>query len=562
MTKERNHAVLIGINDYAKQTGLRGCVNDVNDVSDHLTKANAVDAKNVVKLTDANATKAAILKTIKDMVNKLKDGDRGWVHFSCHGVRMPTTDTDEPDGLDEVLCPHEFDWSAGTSIADHELAKILANVVAGAHITVTIDSCHSGDMSRDLKPAGSHLRTILPPALILAQITLGKRSLRGGFRMLRSISQVGFASACSPWQQAADAPFDNGRYNGAFSYYFLKEAVAYSQKTIANIVSSIESSLQAYDMTPVSEGAVGIPFASLTGRRSLSQLPLSQTTLVRAATTVFEQQFSAIVLGQRFSVNVLIATSNGALDAYLTLSGFGIFLSVPPIRVDGNMTIPIPINVFGLQLIFRVTDYAFESQAIRFNIALDVTTPILFIPVVKIGQMTVQIPTSAFTRDLSLSVVPSSAAELVALLNLQDLGKEKQLPYRTGGLSKRGPHGFKKRSIVAKVLEIKTLHCIGAEAIFGDWIDIWFAGERLFHEPVNTNGTYSNAGPAIAIPEGGADLIVKQYYSGQASEDVLVKWISPEEPPQVSTLRINPRDDGDPGGEYVFSIEINNRNIN
>lgn len=556
-----NQAVLIGLNVYAKQKGLNGCINDVDDFYNHLTKANAVDASNIVKLLDAAATKAAIIKSLKDMVGKLKGGDRAWIHFSCHGVQLPTTDVNEPDGLDEVLCPYEFDWTPETSITDNELVQILANVTANAQITVTVDSCHSGDESRDLKPIGSQPRTIPPPEHIRLQVASGRRPLNGGFRMLRSILQVGFASACSPWQEAADAPFENGRYNGAFSYYFLKQAVANPQITIAELVVGIEPPLQVYDMTPVSESAVGIPYSSSMGRRSLSTLPLGQAIAIRSATTVFEQQFSATVIGQPLAVKVLIAASNGALDVYLTLSGFGMSMPVPPMRIDGDMSVPIPLNMLGLQLVFRVTGYAIESQVIRFNIVLDVTTSIIFVPSVRVAQVAVEVPTSAFTRNLSLSTAPGSASELVALLTLQNLGKEMQDPLKTNVAPQIGPRSIKKRSILGKVLEIKSIRCIGAEAIFGDTIDVYFGGSRIINQVVNTNGYYP-FGQTYAIPEGGSDLRVVQYYFGQGQQEILSKRINPDEPSQVTDLTINPGDDGDPGGKYVISIEINDRLVN
>src|SRR5712692_4457306 len=106
-----NKALLVGINAYPGNE-LKGCINDVTDMRDLLQAKSGFGAADIRLLTDAQATTAEIGKGLDWLVAGVQPGDRILFHYSGHGAQMPTRNpSGEVDGLDEVICPVDFDWS-------------------------------------------------------------------------------------------------------------------------------------------------------------------------------------------------------------------------------------------------------------------------------------------------------------------------------------------------------------------------------------------------------------------------------------------------------------------
>jgi hypothetical protein len=151
MTKK---ALLIGINDYAP-TGpggpdLRGCVNDVRDMANTLSVLGIVPAspRTTRILTDARATRSAILTGFKWLISGAKKGDVLIFYYSGHGSQMADVSGEEPDGRDETICPHDF--ATAGMIKDDDFRASLAALPAGVNLDIILDSCHSGSATRDL----------------------------------------------------------------------------------------------------------------------------------------------------------------------------------------------------------------------------------------------------------------------------------------------------------------------------------------------------------------------------------------------------------------------------
>lgn len=255
-----NCAVLIGINSYRHVTGLNGCINDVEDIAKRLSETHGATGIRITQLVDENASKTAIVAAIASAMQTLTTGDRAYVHFSGHGVQLPSTDASEPDALDEVICPHDFDWTANTALADHELYELINRRPPGSEVLVTIDSCHSGDQVRE--PSSRNLtlpRTIVPPAAVRAELARRGRSTHRLARLAGS-AEIGFLSACSPREVATDTWFD-GRANGAFTYHFLRAQQTSPVATLEEIRLALEPNLRSYGMTPVAEGDVHLTWA-------------------------------------------------------------------------------------------------------------------------------------------------------------------------------------------------------------------------------------------------------------------------------------------------------------
>ncbi|MEI6333902.1 MAG: caspase family protein [Methylococcaceae bacterium] len=151
MTKK---ALLVGINDYAPVGSggpdLRGCVNDVRDMANTLSVLGIVPASpsSMVILTDARATRAAIINGFKWLIKGAKKGDVLIFYYSGHGSQVADVSGDELDRKDETICPHDF--AKAGMIKDDDLRGLLTGLPAGVNLDVIFDSCHSGTGTRQL----------------------------------------------------------------------------------------------------------------------------------------------------------------------------------------------------------------------------------------------------------------------------------------------------------------------------------------------------------------------------------------------------------------------------
>lgn len=227
-------ALCIGINNYpGTDMDLAGCVNDAADWSALLTERGF----RVQKLTDAQATKAAMVAAIRALVKGAAAGDSLVITFSGHGTYAPDENGDEPDGLDEGLCP--YDIKQGNVLIDDEIHHLFSERAAGVKIVLVSDSCHSGTVIRaapaDPDADGARPR-FMPMGAWLPEDRL-PRAANG-----KPATQVALSSTLSPWAGAisqsggdlllsgcAEGPNNFSydaviarRANGAFTYYALK----------------------------------------------------------------------------------------------------------------------------------------------------------------------------------------------------------------------------------------------------------------------------------------------------------------------------------------------------
>ncbi|MGW4931214.1 caspase family protein [Agromyces sp. NPDC004153] len=161
-------ALCIGVDAYPDEGDrLRGCVADARAWAEALRAAQF----EVTELTDAAATRDAILRAILELVSQAAPGDVLAVQYSGHGTFVPDLDADEEDGdvaKDEALCPVDF-RKQGRLIIDDDLARIWDVIPEGVALTAFFDSCHSGSANRaprvDLTPVGDSL----PRAVVLTR---------------------------------------------------------------------------------------------------------------------------------------------------------------------------------------------------------------------------------------------------------------------------------------------------------------------------------------------------------------------------------------------------------
>ena len=244
-------AICIGINKFANypQFTLNGCVNDAKDMADLCKNVLGFKAAEVTVLTDAQATKANIMAQLGAAVAAAKAGKIGYLLFSLssHGTQMADKNGDEPDGMDEAFVPTDIAqkgnvWDTAHVICDDELHDLFQQVPSSVLLEVYLDTCHSGTGLRGAE-FGLHApraRYIAPPAGELQGVVKQKtvrgftlhRAARKAIRVPTKKSAAKAAdlnpathqilwAGCKANQTSADAYF-NGRYNGAFTYWFVK----------------------------------------------------------------------------------------------------------------------------------------------------------------------------------------------------------------------------------------------------------------------------------------------------------------------------------------------------
>ena len=125
----RRKALLIGVNYFGQRGQLRGCINDVKNMSTYLNGHFGYKREDMVLLTDdqqnpmSQPTKANILRAMHWLVKEARPNDSLFFHYSGHGGQTPDLDGDEDDGYDEVIYPVDF-RQAG-HIVDDEMHRIM-----------------------------------------------------------------------------------------------------------------------------------------------------------------------------------------------------------------------------------------------------------------------------------------------------------------------------------------------------------------------------------------------------------------------------------------------------
>ena len=214
-------ALCIGINDYpGTDSDLQGCVNDAADWAAELTRRGFA----VSRLTDAQATKAAMVGAIRALIGAGQSGDSLVITYSGHGTWVPDSSGDEPDGRDEGLCPHDIKTVG--PLLDDEIRILFAARGAGVRLVLISDSCHSGSVTRgredDLDSNGPRAR-FLPLEAWMPEAEL-PRAVRRPTTLVSGLRRTGgelLLAGCQDTEYSWDTSFQ-GRPNGAFTYYALK----------------------------------------------------------------------------------------------------------------------------------------------------------------------------------------------------------------------------------------------------------------------------------------------------------------------------------------------------
>ncbi len=232
----RRFALLIGINEYPhfpEQSQLRGCVNDVELLTDVLRES--FGFRDIRRLCDQQATREGILSAMQALVREARQDDVVVFSYSGHGSRLYNQHGRSPDGFDETIVPHDSGQGddGNRDIRDREIEQWLFELTARtAYVTLIFDSCHAGSITRG--PLDARVRRIrrAPPA---RQPRPEGESRRGPSGWLperaqgdRGRNPLGdryvLLAACRSHEPACELKYDEaGRPQGALSFYLYQE---------------------------------------------------------------------------------------------------------------------------------------------------------------------------------------------------------------------------------------------------------------------------------------------------------------------------------------------------
>ncbi|KAI9014948.1 caspase domain-containing protein [Gaertneriomyces semiglobifer] len=232
-TARRKKALLVGVNYFGTSSELRGCINDVKNIKNFLVEVyNFRDTPDsMITLTDDQTNwhlkplkqnilqammwlvKGIVLTTLGDsqpfwnlMIMTYSSpgaqaGDSLFFHFSGHGSQQSDKDGDESDGMDETICPE--DYQRAGQITDDQMNNILVkSLPPGVRLTALFDCCHSGS-SMDLP------FTYLPDGT-LKEKTQAKRLGAAAKNVAQGFMRGGIVGAGMSLFQAAGSVVNNG----------------------------------------------------------------------------------------------------------------------------------------------------------------------------------------------------------------------------------------------------------------------------------------------------------------------------------------------------------------
>jgi hypothetical protein len=178
----RRIALCIGIDKY-RDRPLDGCVNDANAWGAVLTEL----GYDVRYLRDAEATNRRLRKALEDLIRAGTPGDSLVFQYSGHGTQLADDDGDEADSFDEAFVPVDYHKGELLLLRDDVIATALAELARGVTLTLFMDCCHCGTISRFAPAAraaesNSDRVRYMPPDLLGAardyrRASLGARSL-------------------------------------------------------------------------------------------------------------------------------------------------------------------------------------------------------------------------------------------------------------------------------------------------------------------------------------------------------------------------------------------------
>jgi len=254
LNAQTNRALVVGISTYPDGSGwskTHGC-NDLRLICPLLIE-NGYSEENIIALADKEATKTAIIWSLKYLSTQSEAGDYIYIHFSCHGQQMYDDNSDEEDGLDEAIIPYDAKkyyekgiYEGEKHLRDDELGewleKIRRKITNQGNVIVLIDACHSGTGTyliikdeyldeyfegrprpKEFGPE-NYVRPDLDDSKL--KLSINKDSL---------LAPIHVFTACEASQRGFEVKLNADKYYGLLSYAFTEQVKESSNKSLSNI---------------------------------------------------------------------------------------------------------------------------------------------------------------------------------------------------------------------------------------------------------------------------------------------------------------------------------------
>jgi hypothetical protein len=245
-------ALCVGINNFEhlpQSSWLQGCVNDAEDLAGLLEAQYGFPGNAITILVDARATRKTVMAELIKLMDLAVSGNvRHLVFtFSGHGTRIPDVGGDGAFDLDALACydihTNGDTWETDTIISKHDLFDLWSRLPEGVLLEVILDTCHSGTGLKSLDLLPGRRPRFVPPPTPRSTVRFAVPESRGLRNPLNRGGSTLFA-ACRADQTAADALLD-GRYNGAFTYNFVKSLKSDAELPRAELLRLVSKGLKA-----------------------------------------------------------------------------------------------------------------------------------------------------------------------------------------------------------------------------------------------------------------------------------------------------------------------------
>ena len=280
----KKKALLVGINYTGSKNQLRGCINDVKNMSNFLNQHFGYSYDDMVILTDDQnqrariPTKENIIRAMQWLVKDARPNDSLVFHYSGHGGVTKDLVGDEESGMDDVIYPLDFEVNG--HIIDDIMHDIMVKPLPqGCRLTALYDSCHSGT-ALDLPYVYSTKGVVKEPNLLkdagtgafnallsyeTGNISGAISSLSGivkkisnlastnrdqVIRMKASPADVISISGCKDDQTSADAR-EGGQSTGAMSWSFITTMNQMPNQSYLSLLNNMRTLLKSkYSQKP------------------------------------------------------------------------------------------------------------------------------------------------------------------------------------------------------------------------------------------------------------------------------------------------------------------------
>lgn len=203
-----------------------------------------------ITLLNACATRAAILKALKDLIDRSGPKDTVLFYFAGHGSQYADQDYSQSSGYNGTILPTDArdpDAEGEGDILDKELRAIKERAVAkGIYFVTIFDSCNSGTATRDGSAGQS--RNVPPLVAKPPQRPAGPAPVGpgGGYWVHLAAAQDG--------EQAQEVG-TVGKREGVFTTALIETMRAMPSATFRDVIREVQAKLALSSQTPMAEGS-------------------------------------------------------------------------------------------------------------------------------------------------------------------------------------------------------------------------------------------------------------------------------------------------------------------